>query len=89
MKRAQHGEAIGIVGAIETEVRRLAATGIEFQPDDVLPNLSSRRAIGPVFARLAKAGVITCTGATNSTRPERHGALTRTWRGTGTAGDVR
>ncbi len=85
MASALHGEDVRIVSAIEAEVRRLASLGIEFQPDDVMPQLASRRAVGAVFSKLARAGVIRCVGARNSTRPERHGAITRVWRG----GDAR
>ena len=85
MRQARHGEAVGIVSAIESEVRRLAATGDRFQPDDVLPNLESRRALGPVFNRLQREGLIVEVGTATSTRPSRHGALTRVYRGTGGA----
>jgi hypothetical protein len=80
-RAAVHGEDVRIVAALETEVRRLAARRVEFIPDDIMPELTSRKALGPVFARLAKAGEIVCVGTTTSTRPERHGALTRVWRG--------
>ena len=83
MQAAEHGEAFGIRAAIEGEVRRLAATGDRFQPDDVLPNLESRRALGPVFRRLQREGVIVEVGTATSTRPSRHGALTRVYRGAG------
>ena len=83
MDQARHGEAVGIVSAIEAEVRRLAAEGETFLPDDVLPNLASRRSVGPVFNRLRRDGVIEVVGTATSTRPERHGALTRVYRGAG------
>jgi hypothetical protein len=83
MARAQYGEDVRIVSAIESDVRRLAALPDEFIPCDVLPNLASRRSVGPVFSRLCKEGVIEIVGTTTSTRPERHGALTRVYRGTG------
>jgi hypothetical protein len=83
MRTALHGEDVRIVSALETEVRRFAAMKVEFTPDEIMPELTSRRALGPVFSRLAKAGEIVCVGTTTSTRPERHGALTRVWRGAG------
>ena len=83
MAQARHGEAVGIVSAIEAEVRRLAQTGETFLPDDVLPNLASRRSVGPVFNRLRRDGVIEVVGTATSTRPERHGAITRCYRGAG------
>jgi hypothetical protein len=81
MRVAAHGEDVRIVSAFETEVRRFAAMRVEFTPDEIMPEWSSRRALGPVFSRLAKAGVIVCVGHATSTRPERHGSITRVWRG--------
>ncbi len=83
MAEARYGEAIGIVSAIEADVRRRARSRETFLPDDVLPNLASRRALGPVFSRLRREGVIEIVGTAISTRPERHGALTRVYRGVG------
>ncbi len=85
-RQAQHGEDVRIVGALEDEVRRLAAAGVEFTGDDVLPDLASRKALGSVFSRLAREGAIRCVGARKSARAERHGALTRVWVGTGRGG---
>ena len=83
MRTALHGEDVRLVSAIEAEVRRLAETGVEFSADDVLPDLAARRAIGSVFSRFAREGLIVCVGATSSKRPERHHGLTRVWRGGG------
>lgn len=81
MTQALHGTDVRITAAVDAEVRRQAAAGREFTADDVLPGLSNRRVVGPVFSRLARDGVIECVGATTSTSPTRHGGLTRVWRG--------
>ena len=86
MARALHGEDVRMVAVLEAEVRRFAATGEPFLPDEIMPELASRRALGPIFKRLADEGLIEFVGYATSTRPERHGAPTRLWRGTG--GDV-
>jgi hypothetical protein len=83
MARALHGEDVRMVAVLEAEVRRFAATGEPFLPDEIMPELASRRALGPIFKRLADAGEIEFVGYATSTRPERHGAPTRLWQGTG------
>lgn len=82
MARAEHSEDVRIASASEAEIRRLAAAKVEFTPDDVLPGLQSRKALGPVFSKLAREGVVRCVGAKPSSSPSRHGALTRIWIGT-------
>ena len=83
MARALYGEDVRLVAVLEAEVRRFAATGVPFLPDEIMPELASRRALGPIFKRLADAGEIQFVGYATSTRPERHGAPTRLWQGTG------
>ena len=83
MARALHGEDVRLVAVLEAEVRRFAASGRPFLPDEIMPELASRRALGPIFKRLADEGLIEFVGYATSTRPERHGAPTRLWQGVG------
>ena len=81
--RALHGEDVRITAAAETAIREYSRRGVDFTADDILPGTANRRAIGALFSRLAREGVITCTGATVSRSPSRNSGLTRVWRGTG------
>lgn len=70
-------------GALEA-LEQLAADGLEFTTDALLQLVgqpSSRGAVGGVFKKAAKAGLIRCVGVTNSQRISGHGGLQRVWVG--------
>jgi hypothetical protein len=70
-------------GALEA-LEQLAAHGLEFTADALLQLVgqpSSRGAVGGVFKKAAKAGLIHCVGVTTSQRISRHGGLQRIWVG--------
>jgi hypothetical protein len=69
--------------AIEA-LERLAADGIQFTADHLIELVgepASPNAIGSVFGKAARAGLIRCVGYTTSRRITRHGGLQRIWRG--------
>jgi hypothetical protein len=65
-------------------IRDFAASGEEFDPEDVravVGDPESPPAMGAAFLRASKAGLIEPVGISKSTRIQRHGGWARTWRG--------
>jgi hypothetical protein len=85
MRAALHSSDIGWKSAAESAIRELAATGLEFDAEDVRARVgviaSSPQALGAFFNAARRAGTIEPVGYRTATRPERHGGLLRTWRG--------
>ena len=54
--------------------------GVEITADDLRSALGASRAVGSVFRKAAKLGLITFVGFATSTAATRHGAPTRLWR---------
>lgn len=76
----------------EDALERLARRGVPFTADDLhaeagdqLGN-ASNSAIGGLFSRAARRGLIRHVGYTTSTRPAAHGRVLRQWCGTGGGG---
>lgn len=77
--------------AANAEVRRLAASGVEFDSDDLLATVghpdplhaanSSNSAIGSIFSQASKAGTIKMVGTKTSKQPHRKKGLVRVWKG--------
>lgn len=72
----------GVMRALRIE----AASGREFEPHDLrcrygLAEPDSSASWGAAFREAHRAGLIEPAGAKVSSRPERAGSLTRTWRG--------
>lgn len=70
---------------VEQGIRQLARSGRVFSSDDVWelvgepPSTTHPNALGSVFNRLARQGVIRMVGYTNSQRVRSHRNLLRTW----------
>lgn len=67
--------------ALET-LERLAADGIEFTADHLIELVgepASPNAIGAVFGKASRAGLIRMVGVSTSRRISRHGGLQRVW----------
>jgi hypothetical protein len=65
-------------------LERLAVDGIEFTADYLIELFGvpdSAGAVGAVFSKAAKAGLIKVVGYATSRRIGRHGSLVRVWRG--------
>jgi len=77
--RARTGDTDAFDNVVE-QVRELAATRHEFDADDV-EAFDRRGVVGAAFAHLRRSGEIVVAGYGISRRPQRHGALTRRWRG--------
>lgn len=69
-------EALGII-------RELAQSGEVFSANDARPRqlLGSPAVLGAAFARARREGWIEAAGTTTARAIQRHGSLTRTWRG--------
>ena len=68
----------------EAEIARLAQSGAHFSADDIVAEVGpapSTGAVGAIFRRAARAGVIEPVGVTTSRRVSRHSGLQRMWRG--------
>jgi hypothetical protein len=68
----------------EAEIARLAQGDTHFSADDIVSECGpapSAGAVGAVFRRASRAGVIEPIGVTTSRRLSRHGGLQRIWRG--------
>lgn len=85
MQTAEHAVDTRWRLAAEVALARLAATGREFDADDlrdiVGPPLGAPSAIGAVFNHASKQKLITHVGWRTSRRPEAHARPLRTWRG--------
>lgn len=84
---ALHGSDVRWRAAAERVLADLAATGAPFDAEDVRRQVgtlaSSPNAIGSLFSRAARAGLIVTVGYRVASRAERAGGLLRVWRGTG------
>lgn len=58
--------------------------GVDFTADDLRDLVGDPPAhgdaMGAVFRKAHRSGLITCSGFTTSTRPDAHGRALRTWR---------
>ncbi len=88
IRQVEDGADASFLDAAAAIVRRLAASGAEFSADAVWDELPADcsthepRALGAVFNRLAKAGLIERTGRyVPSVRPESHRCPKAVWRG--------
>lgn len=93
-RRRDHGRDAALHAAhpywrvyAEDAIERLARRGEPFTADDLHREAgdqlasASNSAIGGLFARAAKRGLIVHCGYTTSTRPEAHGRVLRQWKG--------
>ena len=67
------------------ELERLAAGDrVDFTADTLTARIGqpdSPNAIGAIFGKASRAGLIHCVGVRTSTRIARHGGIQRVWRG--------
>ena len=67
-----------------SKILALAATGHPFVSDDVadgMPDLDHPNRLGAIMRAAAAEGLIEAVGYQPSTKPSRHGAIVRVWRG--------